>query len=106
MTIAETLQERGKNYGEFPTHAKLTQHMKQWMREQPSWENLTFGQKESLEMIAHKIGRILNGNPNYADSWRDIAGYAMLIVNDLLPQKTGLFTNRNTVYEKTSDNHE
>lgn len=29
-------------------------------------------------MIAHKIGRILNGDPNYRDSWDDIAGYAKL----------------------------
>lgn len=32
-----------------------------------------------LEMIAHKIARILNGDPNYADNWHDIAGYATLI---------------------------
>ena len=34
-------------------------------------------------MIAHKIGRILNGDPNYADSWVDIAGYAQLVANEL-----------------------
>lgn len=32
-----------------------------------------------FEMIAHKIARILNGDPNYADNWHDIAGYATLI---------------------------
>lgn len=30
-------------------------------------------------MIQHKIGRILNGDPAYADSWHDIAGYATLV---------------------------
>jgi hypothetical protein len=34
-------------------------------------------------MIAHKIGRILNGDPNYADSWIDIAGYAQLVADRL-----------------------
>lgn len=34
-------------------------------------------------MIAHKIGRILNGDPNYADSWIDIAGYAKLVADRL-----------------------
>jgi hypothetical protein len=34
-------------------------------------------------MICHKIGRILNGNPNNKDSWWDIAGYATLIVKQL-----------------------
>ena len=40
-------------------------------------------QIECLEMIAHKIGRILNGDPNYGDSWRDIAGYATLVADRL-----------------------
>lgn len=38
---------------------------------------------EALEMIAHKIGRILNGDPGYADSWVDIAGYAQLVADRL-----------------------
>lgn len=40
-------------------------------------------QVEALEMIAHKIGRIINGDPNYADSWHDIAGYAKLVADRL-----------------------
>jgi hypothetical protein len=27
----------------------------------------------------HKVARILNGDPDYADSWRDIIGYARLV---------------------------
>jgi len=34
-------------------------------------------------MNAHKIGRILNGDPNWSDSWHDIAGYAQLVANRL-----------------------
>ena len=34
-------------------------------------------------MICHKIGRILNGDPDYGDSWRDIAGYALLVADRL-----------------------
>jgi hypothetical protein len=40
-------------------------------------------QAEALDMIFHKIGRILNGDPNYADSWIDIAGYAKLVADRL-----------------------
>jgi hypothetical protein len=40
-------------------------------------------QREALDMIAHKIGRILNGDPDYSDSWRDIAGYATLVADRL-----------------------
>jgi hypothetical protein len=34
-------------------------------------------------MICHKLGRIVNGDPNYADSWIDIAGYAKLVADRL-----------------------
>ena len=34
-------------------------------------------------MIAHKIGRIINGDPDYDDSWADIAGYAKLVSDRL-----------------------
>ena len=47
------------------------------------WDALTARQAEALEMIAHKIARILNGNPNYADHWADIAGYATLVQREL-----------------------
>lgn len=40
-------------------------------------------QRESLEMVMHKIARIINGDPNYADSWHDIAGYAKLVADRL-----------------------
>ena len=53
------------------------------MRLTDNWEELSPAQKESLEMIVHKIARILNGDPNYADSWHDISGYATLIDNAL-----------------------
>ena len=59
------------------------QELKDVMREVDGWHNLTPSQRESLDMIQHKIGRILNGDPTYDDSWKDIAGYATLIVNEL-----------------------
>ena len=40
-------------------------------------------QVEALDMICHKIGRIINGDPDYADSWHDIAGYAQLVADRL-----------------------
>lgn len=40
-------------------------------------------QIECLEMIAHKVGRILNGDPHYHDSWLDVAGYATLVADRL-----------------------
>jgi hypothetical protein len=34
-------------------------------------------------MVAHKIARIINGDPNYSDSWVDVAGYAKLVADRL-----------------------
>ena len=83
IIIDSTLEERGKRYGAFSGQAEITQSIKQFLREQEGWNRLNYSQKESLEMIAHKIGRILNGDPNYADSWHDIAGYASLVDKQL-----------------------
>ena len=40
-------------------------------------------QIECIEMVAHKFGRVLNGDPNYGDSWRDVAGYVTLVADRL-----------------------
>lgn len=84
--IALILEERGKRYGKFVGHADVTQCLKDQMRlhtpegaSSPSWVRLAVDQREALDMIVHKIGRILNGDPDYADSWDDIAGYAKLV---------------------------
>ena len=79
MQVNDTLNERGKRYGEFSEHAAISQNLKAIMTSQPGWYDLTASQREALEMIAHKIARILNGDPNYADNRHDIAGYATLI---------------------------
>ncbi|CAB4241391.1 hypothetical protein UFOVP60_42 [uncultured Caudovirales phage] len=57
------------------THAEL----KALMRSAPKWCALTGAQQEALDMFASKISRILTGDPNYQDSWHDIAGYATRI---------------------------
>jgi hypothetical protein len=36
-----------------------------------------------MTMIVHKLARIVNGDPNYGDSWRDIEGYAKLVADRL-----------------------
>ena len=77
------LSERGKRYGDFAGHACITQGIKEILWASDGWGKLSRDKKEALEMIAHKIGRILNGDPEYKDSWVDIAGYSQLIANVL-----------------------
>lgn len=79
MAVSNTLSERGQRYGDFLGHARYTQGLKRVMTASPNWAKMDDDQREALEMIAHKIGRILNGDPNYSDSWHDIAGYAALV---------------------------
>lgn len=78
FAVIDTLQERGARYGDFTDNAEISQALKQCMGNQMGWGNLNAVQREALEMIAQKIARILNGDPNYRDNWHDIQGYARL----------------------------
>lgn len=75
----QMLADRGKRYGEFSKHAEITQGIKAVMFSHPNWDSMQPDQREALEMIAHKIGRIINGDPDYLDSWSDVVGYARLV---------------------------
>jgi hypothetical protein len=81
--IDQILEERGARYGSFVDHAYITQNIKRAMQHSRNWEKLSDDKKECLEMIAHKIGRILNGDPEYHDSWNDIMGYTKLVADRL-----------------------
>lgn len=84
MSINDILAERERTHGSFKTHAAITQALKHEMVRTPRWVELSDSQKESLEMIAHKIGRILAGNPDYIEHWRDCIGYLQLVVDELM----------------------
>jgi len=81
-----TLAERGKRYGDFSVHASIAQGLQDGMRAAAGWHRLTSDKKQALTVIADKIARILSGDPNYADNWHDIQGYAKL-VEERLPSE-------------------
>lgn len=87
-SIDSTLTERGNRYGQFDGHARITQNIKAAMQDSPNWSRLAPDQKEALEMAAHKFGRILNGDPNYIDSWHDVIGYTRLVEQRLEQEQT------------------
>ena len=72
------LTEREKTHGSFERHAEITQRLKRVMEAELTYHDLIDRHKESLQMIQHKIGRILAGKANFKDHWDDIAGYAKL----------------------------
>lgn len=88
MTVDNTLQTRKNSHGEFIDHARITQEIKAAMQASPNWAKLHPCVKEALDMNAHKVGRILCGDPYYGDHWHDIQGYAKL-VEDRLPRIGG-----------------
>lgn len=88
--IDATLKERGSRYGEFDEHARITQAIKAAMVDSPNWSGLRSDMKEALEMVAHKVGRILNGDPMYHDSWHDIIGYTKLVADTLLEKEKNI----------------
>lgn len=84
--ITKTLEKRGERYGTFSSHAQIAQQLKRTMKNTKNWDRLRDDQAEALEMIQHKIARILNGDPSYHDSWHDIIGYTKLVADTLTPE--------------------
>ena len=88
VEIQLTLNERSTTHGDFKANASVMQHLKEIVRAERGWNNLSSTQREAIEMICHKLGRILCGNPNHSDHWHDIAGYATLVENIILTGKS------------------
>jgi hypothetical protein len=83
--VDKTLNARAEMYGKFKDGAALMQSIKRELSAHAAKHGKTFAddQWEALEMIVHKIGRIVNGDPDVTDHWVDIAGYATLIAERL-----------------------
>jgi len=79
--MSDILDEREKTHGDYYQVSMMAQELKDAMRRGKKWRILDDMQRETLEMIATKIGRILSGNPHEVDHWKDGAGYFQLIVN-------------------------
>lgn len=86
------LSERAKTHGDYSVHARITQALKATIRDFhvvkpasdtpfPAMDRLNPEQRESIDMILHKLGRIIAGDPDFRDHWDDIAGYAKLVAD-------------------------
>jgi len=84
--INSTLRDRDRNYNGIPfmDRAAFSQTVKDAFRKGPLWAGLGADQKEALDMIAHKLARIVCGNPAVVDHWHDIGGYVRLVEEELL----------------------
>lgn len=100
-SVMNTLAERGKRYGDFTDHAQIAQDLQDVLRgklttfrtdthtvydnlhAREGWHNCNLVQRQALTVICDKLARIISGDPNYADNWHDIQGYAKLVEDRL-----------------------
>jgi len=77
------LEERGKRYGEFSDLATMSQTIKDmWYVLAP--DNVTPGMNEAMEMVIHKLCRVINGDRFYLDNIDDMIGYLELYRKEVL----------------------
>lgn len=76
----DLVKERGQTHGDFLLHALITQDLKAVLRKYGYLTKLKAHQREALDMNMHKVGRIVAGDPDFPDHWKDIAGYSWLVV--------------------------
>ena len=81
--LEETLADRGDKYGDFSYMSMRIRSIQKSIHGCCGYGQLAPYQQHALDMIAVKIGRILAGNPDYDDNWRDIAGYATKVLETL-----------------------
>lgn len=81
--LSALLADRAATHGDFHNSSRTMQKFKRAARRSPNWERMDVSQREALDMILHKIGRVLHGDPRHKDHWDDIAGYATLVAQEL-----------------------
>jgi len=78
----QLIDSRQQTHGDWPVTARIAQKLKACLEDEilksPKHVRLSAEQREALDMILAKIARIVSGDPNHADHWDDIAGYARL----------------------------
>jgi hypothetical protein len=83
MSSSSIITEREQTHGAFAAVAETAQELKLIFRRTPNWLALSDVQREALESKATKLARLLCGDPNEIDHWRDDAGYSELVVRNL-----------------------
>jgi Domain of unknown function (DUF6378) len=81
--IKDILKQRGGTHGPWELQARISENL--WRIMLSTDKAYSPGQAQALHMICTKLGRIAAGDENEIDHWRDLAGYATLVANDLEP---------------------
>ena len=83
----ELLAERGKTHGDYSKQAAKACELRRAIATGDRTVALSDVQLDALNMICVKMSRIVCGNPNEPDHWRDIAGYATLVAERCVKPK-------------------
>ena len=78
---ASVLQERSTTHGDFAHGAVVSQRLKFALAAGVNWETMDAVQREALEAVMGKLARIVTGDPNFIDHYRDIIGYTQLAMD-------------------------
>lgn len=81
MNTEDLLNERGTTHGDFTDNARVSQELKKTIHCENA--DLIDIEKEAIDMICHKLARIVCGDPHFKDHWDDITGYAKLVSDRL-----------------------
>jgi hypothetical protein len=87
--IDDLLEQRGNTHGNFSDVSHITETIMGEMRNSPNWPRMPDPHRVAVFMIAMKLGRIASGDYNEVDHWRDIAGYAKLVENEIVAESSG-----------------
>ena len=85
--INDTLIERESTHGDYQNVAETAQRIKHIFRSSRRWQSMPDYMKEALEHVATKLARVLNGDFNFIDAWRDVGGYSELVIKQLHKSK-------------------
>jgi len=74
--MSTVVPDRDHQHGGMEAVGYVAQGIKRAMRLSRNWDRLSPGRQEALDMVAHKIARVLSGaDPHDPQHWEDLAGY-------------------------------
>jgi hypothetical protein len=73
------IPNRDEQHGGLEAVGQISQNLKGCIRAGCNWHRLTPAQREALDMMMHKVARILSGDSQLRDHWLDAAGYPLCI---------------------------
>ena len=81
----EILEQRQQTHGDYRLNAELSQNLLEFVMGTMGerWFAMAPYQRHSIQMICMKLARVAVGKHDEIDHWRDISGYAELVVREL-----------------------